>query len=463
MIEPNYLSFRDPDALVIKKDGLYFRYLMLSYKAEYDHLMQSGLYQKLIDQGLMIAHEEVAVDSIDTNIYKQIFPQQISFQSYPFEWSFSQWKKAILSFLTINRIALQHGMILKDATPYNFFLQKGKAVLLDTSSFQFFKENDVWIAYRQFCEEFLGPLALMKYNGARWAKLLSSHIHGLPLDFISKQLSLKSKFNLTCLIHIHLHKRFHATQSKSQNKKPEQHGFSTAKLLNMLELMESGIGSWETAYPYEHHWVTYYEEDIESPAYLADKESKITEWLNETKPKTVLDLGANTGLFSFMAAKNAERVVAVEFDEVCVDKIESTIQNEGITNITALVADISESTGGLGILNREYTPLVQRGESTMVMGLALIHHLCITKYFDLAHIAELFATLSKQYVIIEFIPKEDPKVQLLLANRKDVFENYREEIFLKEFSEKFTLIGNHGFSNSLRKIFLFRKKLINEL
>ena len=155
----NYLSFRDDAARVVKEGARYYRYIFNEYKAEYDHLINSGLYDALISEGVMIPHEEVNseplpsknIDHSFSNIYKKILPKQIGFQSYPFEWSFSQWLKAISTYLIINRLALKHGMILKDATPYNFYFESSKAIMFDTSSFTFFKNGDPWFAYRQFC------------------------------------------------------------------------------------------------------------------------------------------------------------------------------------------------------------------------------------------------------------------------------------------------------------------------
>lgn len=101
MTSPNYISYKDSAARVVQKDGLFYRVLFKEYQLEYDHLMQSGLYAKLQLKGLLIAHEEVPnsiVTNHDQSIYKTLKPAQIQFQSYPFEWSYTQWKKQFLLF-----------------------------------------------------------------------------------------------------------------------------------------------------------------------------------------------------------------------------------------------------------------------------------------------------------------------------------------------------------------------------
>ena len=129
MIIKNTISFRDDSARVVKIEQKFCRYIFFNYKNEYDHLMISGLYDELVTKELLIDHKEIDFDPYDNEIYKLILPFQIPFQSYPFEWSYIHWKKAILAYLKINLIALKYGMILKDATPYNFFQKGGKAIL----------------------------------------------------------------------------------------------------------------------------------------------------------------------------------------------------------------------------------------------------------------------------------------------------------------------------------------------
>ena len=461
MIDPQYFSYRDPNARVVKKADGYYRYIFTSYRPDYDHLMQSGLYDRLVGSGLMIPHKEVEVDSSDPTIYRLLYPRQIHFQSYPYEWSYVQWRKAVLAFLQINQLALEHGMILKDATPFNFFISGGKAVLLDTSSFVFYKDGDPWLAYRQFCEEMLAPFALMHYNGASWARLYRSYLYGLPLSFVSKELPMKSRFNLTCLLHLHLHARF---QNNPKQEKQTQKGTHTKeKLRTLLNMVQSTVESWKGCFAYKPIWVDYYEKDIESNEYLEDKKKTVGRWLGEAKPGSVIDLGANTGMFSQIAIRHAQQVVAVEYDDSCVDKLEQAVTEEKINNLTALVGDLAEVSPALGLLNREYPSLLNRGRSELAMGLALVHHLCIGKNLSLVHIAEMMALFATGYAIVEFIPKEDPKVQFLLKDREDIFVGYTETNFVTCFEKWFEVKESHQCSGSKRKLYFFRKRNSDEI
>ena len=454
-IEPQYFSYKDSDAYVVKSNKGFIRHIFFQYKNQYDHLMLSGLYNQLVQEGFLISHQELVFETDDANVYKTIIPEQIQFISYPYEWSFLQWKKAALAFLKINQIALKYGMILKDATPYNFYLKEGKAILFDTTSFAFFQENGSWLGYRQFCELFFAPISLMKYNGSKWAKLYMSSLKGCSMKFVSKQLPLSSWFNMSCLIHIHLHAIY---EDKKVAKNDKQKGFSIAQLNQLFQLVYSTINSWKNPMLSAPVWLNYYTNDIEEPQYLNLKEQIIKEWLLLIKSDSLIDLGANTGRFSVIASKLVNRVIATDFDESCVDVIESIIENNKLKNINALVIDLSETSPSLGIVNKEIPSFIERGKSGVVMALALVHHLCIGNNLPFNHIADLLNCFSKRHLIVEFIPREDSKVQLLLKNRVDSFPNYTEEIFRDSLSTYFKLVDSKVLYPSKRTLYLYEKK-----
>jgi hypothetical protein len=466
MNQVNYISYKDTAARVVLQEGVYYRYIFNECKKEYDALMQSGLYEALIAKGYLIAHSELKYEGNDAIVYKQLLPEQIHFQSYPFCWSYAQWRKAIITYLEINKIALKYGMILKDATPFNFFFKEGRAVLLDTSSFMFFKEGLPWLAYKQFCSEFFSPIALMHYNGQLWSGMVKANLKGLPLNFVSKQLPLKSWFNLTCLLHIHMHAKYANTEASFQEentrKSKVQEGFTKEKLLSLMDMILSTVKNWKEAYNIDKHWQGYYKNDIESPIYLNQKEEIIKKWLSDIKPKTVIDLGANTGRFSFLAAKEVEQVIALESDYNCVDSIETAIDKAALKNITVMQMDLAETTPNFGALEKEYRSIFQRQSNnhlspSLAMGLAIVHHLHISSFLSFAHIAELFAKFNSKYLIVEFVPIYDSKVQLLIKNKQKDFSSYTQENFTAPLLQYFKLIEVKKMEGTDRQLLLLEK------
>jgi len=448
------ISYKDPSGYIIKREEGYYRYVTRDYALEFEHLISSGLYKTLIDEYLLIPHREIEDKEAGKNFYKVLFPQQIELITYPFEWTYSQWQEMVLTFLRINQIALEHGMILKDATPYNFVFVEGECILLDSLSFRFFKDGDPWIAYRQFCEEILGPLSLMRYNDPSWARLQQSSMRGLPLIFISNQLPLRSWFNTVCLLHIHLHAKF---QGRKEKTKQTHAGFSKQKLNILFDLLKNTITKWDRPLNGKSIWDHYYETDIEDPNYLTDKTACINQWLSELNPNSTIDLGANTGKFSFLAAQYSKQVIAVESDMNCMEEIRKGCHQKKINTINTIVADITEPSPALGWDNAEKTALLQRLNGDVLMALALVHHLCLSKNIPLDFIAKAFADISTRYVIVEFIPKEDSKAKLLLQQREDIFTKYTEAHFVKYFETHFRLVDSFSPAASARKLFLWEK------
>lgn len=460
MIKPNYISYKDMAARVVKDGNIFHRYIFKSYENEYEHLMNSGLYEELSKEGLLISHSELPITNKDPKVYKCILPSQLNFQSYPFEWSYNQWKKVVQAYLKITKIALKYDMILKDATPYNFSFDKGNFVLFDTSSFIFFNKGDKWIAYKQFCELILSPLTLMYYNGVTWGKLYQSSLQGLDLDFVSKQLPLKSWINPTVLFNIHLHAKF-ATKIRFENHQEFQGGFSKEKVILMLSQIDNQINSWNMPHGFKNHWASYYENDIEEESYILSKEKAIRGWISSINPQSVLDLGANVGKFSFIASEFAEKVISIESDEICVDEIDKQITLHKINNVYPLIGDLSQPSPGLGLLNNETLPLFERAESDMVLSLALIHHLYFTKFMDFEVIFELFSKLTRNYLIVEFIPNLDRKVKGLMLGKSTRVEGYNYELFNKSMLTSFELIEQVKLDSSSRILLLLRKKYEN--
>ena len=114
-------------------------------------------------------------------------------------------KDAALVTLDIQRIALDYGMSLKDGSAYNIQFVDGKPALIDTLSYEKYKEGKPWVAYKQFCQHFLAPLALMSYNDIRLSQLLRVYIDGIPLDLASSLLPLRSWLRIGMLLHIYMH------------------------------------------------------------------------------------------------------------------------------------------------------------------------------------------------------------------------------------------------------------------
>jgi hypothetical protein len=452
-IEKTFYSFKDVAARVIKIDGIFNRFIHQSYRNEMTHLMDSGLYNELVSKQLIIPHITLQGNQMPSGYILQILPQQIPFLVEPFEWTFSEWQQAALTCIEINQIALSYGMLLKDATPYNFAKVGGKMLMFDTTSFQFFIDKSPWVAYRQFCMEFLGPLALIKFGGSVWSRLTRTFVKGMPLEFISKALPFRSYLNMQCLIHLHLHSQF-KPNSKDVNGISTAKGFTTEGLQFLLGSFSKSIVSWSQKAKSKSLWDHYYEKDLEHEAYLTNKSNQIVEWMERTKPTKVVDLGANTGHFSLLASDYCEQVLAIENNVDCVELLNQSIAAKEILNITTALADLTQLSPDMGNGFQEIRNICVRGRSDMAFALALVHHLCITFSFSFDQVFGLCKQFTSRFLIIEFIPKDDTQAQSLLNTLPDVFDDYTEANFELALSHTFTLMERVPIQGTKRIVYL---------
>lgn len=449
-------SFRDPSGFLFWHENRLFRQVNDVYREHYDRLIGSGLYGELHADGLLIGHEECDLKlARNPGVYKILRPELVPFISYPYEWCFSQLKDAALLTLKIQKTALTHGMSLKDASAYNVQFVDCKPVFIDTLSFEKYLPGRPWVAYRQFCQHFLAPLALMAHRDIRLGQLSRLHLDGVPLDLASRLLPAKTRLKFSLLSHIHMHAR---SQKHYQDKpvRGVQRGVSRFALLALIHSLESAIDKlhWR---PRGSEWAEYYDHTNYSGLAIDQKKRLVDEFLHLANPRRVWDIGANTGAFSRLAGVRGIFTVALDIDAAAVEKNYLQCRREGSRFLLPLVGDITNPSPGCGWGNTERTSLLQRGPVDAVLALALLHHLAISNNLPFAKIADLFSRLA-DFLIIEFIPKSDSQVQRLLATREDVFPTYEAVTFEAEFSRFFHILASEKIPESQRVLYLLRRR-----
>ncbi|MFP4006300.1 MAG: SAM-dependent methyltransferase, partial [Candidatus Hadarchaeia archaeon] len=432
------------------------------YEQDYSKLMDSGLYDKLVDENLLIPHEEVNTTPPQPDkSFKIIQPKELDFISYPYEWSFSQLKRAALTTLKIQKTALDFDMTLKDASAYNIQYEGYKPIFIDTLSFEEYTEGEPWVAYRQFCQHFLAPLALMSYRDVKLNQLLRVHLDGVPLNLASSLLPMRSRLKFTLLSHIHFHAR---SQERYVKKSKEQSKVSvdTSKkmgrtsLLGLIDSLESAVDglSWREE---DTLWSDYYGGSSNySNEAMEDKKRVVEKFLNEAEPEEVWDLGANIGVFSRIASNKGIRTISFDFDPACVEGNYRKNLEEEEENILPLLLDLTNPSPGIGWENQERKSLLDRGPTDTALALALVHHLAISNNTPFRKIAHFFSKLCNS-LIVEFVPKDDSQVQMLLANRKDIFSDYTKNNFEAAFEEYFPIADSKEISDSKRTIYLMER------
>ena len=455
-VEP--ASFRDPSGFVFYRDGILYRQVRQSYRTHYDLLMQSGLYSDLAAAHLLIAHTEDPVESAAAeDAYRVLRPERLVLISYPYEWCFSQLQDAALLTLDVQKRALNAGMWLKDASAYNVQFSNGKPILIDTLSFERYDEGGPWAAYRQFCQHFLAPLALMSRTDVRLNTLLRTHIDGIPLDLASRLLPRTTWLQPGLLAHIHLHGAAQKRFASEQQKVPDVSArISRTAVLGLIDSLETTVRAlkWN---PAGTTWADYYANTNYTDAAMKAKQESVRTLLGRIAPApaSVWDLGANTGLFSRVAAAQGAQTVAWDMDPAAVEQNYLECRRNGATKVLPLLGDLTNPSPALGWALTERQSLLDRGPVSLILALALVHHLAIGNNVPLSRIAAFFADLA-EWAIVEFVPKSDSQVQRLLRSREDIFDNYTQEGFEAAFQRRFNLIEVLPLPESERSLYLMQ-------
>jgi hypothetical protein len=448
-------SFRDPSGVVFRREGAVYRRINPVYREHYEHLVSSGLYKVLVERQLLVAHQEACIaGDMTRGAYKTLRPELAPFISYPYEWCFGQLRDAALAALAIQGIALRHGMILKDASAYNMQFIGGKPRLIDTLSFEIYREGEPWIAYRQFCQHFLAPLLLMAYRDPSLIRLLALHLDGIPLPLASQLLPLAARWRPSVFSHIQLHARTQQRFSRRQQVRVQRRSISRLGMQGLVANLTSLVSSLRP-HGNPSHWSGYYGDNSYTGPAFGHKQRAVSRFLAGLRPAMVWDLGANTGVFSLIAAAQGALTVAFDADHAAVDAHYRECVSQGQNRVLPLVVDLTNPSAAIGWNHQERDSLASRGPCDTALALALVHHLAISNNVPLDQIAAWLRRLCRS-LIIEFVPKNDPQCQRLLASRRDIFPNYHREGFEQAFSRHFRVEEKAGLPDSSRVIYRMR-------
>jgi hypothetical protein len=457
-------SFRDPSGFVFFHDGTAYRQVNASCADAFSGLMHSGLYDELVKAGLLVGHEEVALRLPEAPpAHAVLRPEQIPFISYPYEWCFSQLKAAAVLTLDIQRRALARGLVLRDASAYNVQFTGSRPVFIDTLSFGRYVEGKPWAAYRQFCQHFLGPLAMMAMVEPSLGELARTHIDGVPLPLANSVLPLHSRFKPGLLLHLHLHGRSEAKTNGAPVAGPRPQrvtGIRKTAVLGLIDSLERTVRtlSWK---PSKTLWSTYSSHLNYSDTAQERKRVLVAQMLAAVQSRSglasVWDLGGNTGSYSRLAAETGARVVSFDSDQAVIEYQFTTMKGKERARILPLVQNLANPSPSVGWNHAERRSLTERGPADLAMALAVVHHLAIGGNVPLTSIAEFLRGICRN-LIIEFVSKEDSQVRRMLEHRDDVFDDYSQPSFEQSFAPFFTIVQSAPIDGTARTLYLMERR-----
>ena len=177
-----------------------------------------------------------------------------------------------------------------------------------------------WVAYRQFCQFFLAPLAVMSYVDVRLLQLLRSQLDGMPLELASRLLPASTRLRPGILTHVHLQaaaeRRVAGGAPHLEKRRSSASATASAGILDSLERTVKGL-AWR---PAKTTWGDYYEATNYTDAAFSHKRDIVSEAIDRIAPRNIWDLGANDGTFSRLGSDRGIHTVAFDVDPVAVEK-----------------------------------------------------------------------------------------------------------------------------------------------
>ena len=455
-------SFRDRDGRVYHFQNRVFRGLSAGALDNYRKLSEKPFYQKLAKAGDVIGTHELSeqANPLPADVKTQwegfLEHDRIPVISYPYEWTFSMLKAAASLQLKLVEQAISNDFTLKDATPYNIQFVNRKPVFIDSPSFAPLKQGEPWAGYRQFCEMFLFPLLFQAYKQCDFQPFLRSAINGVNVQTAAGLFSFRDRFRKGVMSHVWLQSKLdrrYGGSSENVRSNLKSAGFNRELILVNVGKLQKLIGGlrWEAA---DSEWGNY----AEFHNYSADdhqlKEDFIREAIMAEQPETVWDIGCNTGQFSRVAASLCKQVVATDIDHVALERL--YLDEKTPYNILPLVQNIADPSPNWGWRNQERSDLTSRSRPDLVLCLALIHHVVISSNIPLAEFIDWLAGLTGK-LLIEYVSRKDDKLQTLLRNKDDRYQDYSRESLEASLTQYFDIERQLDVNNGDRTLYFCAK------
>ena len=441
-------SFRDPSGFIFIENDEIYRAINPSYGDHFDFFESSGLYKNLLKYNFIVEHEKIR----NENYHRTLKVEKIFPFTYPYEWSFDQFKDAAIFTLEIQKKSIEFGMTLKDATPYNVQFKNNKPIFIDTLSFEKINDEDYsWIAYKQFCETFLYPLILMSKVDSRLNKLMINFIDGIPIDLALKLIDFKAKLNPFIFLNLVLPSIL-SKKSKTRNSKikitKKQHLNLIDQFLHSMEGLQINKTLTE--------WDNYNNETLEEKDnYVHDKINNVNSFTKGKKYNIVWDIGSNDGYYSRFFKTKANSVISLDIDMNCVNRNYIINKKESHDNITPILFDISNPSPGIGWKNEERSSIYSRiGNPDIILFFAIMHHI-INNNIPIENIVDFLFAKAKN-VLFEYIPFNDPKCLKIFKSRPENFVYPSLDDFINLLNGKFEIEKSVKLKGTDRVLFLLK-------
>lgn len=419
--------------------------------------------------------------------------------SYPFEWTATMFKDAVLFHLNLFVELDKHGLTLKDALPCNIVFDFYKPVFIDFLSLidKGKLKQEEWLAVEKvypdprFCvfEKMFIPFIIIPFSAivkkdyklARkmlWEK--ACNCRGYTPVWRDVKISAPDylKEIIKKVLNVNHEAKAHFTSKMISEMR---HFLNNKERYDFIEFCRGLIMLIENidVTPPKSAYFTYYNEkdenfDMVNQSGWKSKQKNIYKIINDIKPGKVLDLGANTGWFSILAEKLGSEVIAADIDESLVDSLYLYVKRNKLKILPLLLSfdDLTKQLYGMEDHDPVYqgrdfktiplfSPAVSRFKSDLVLCLGLLHHLILGEGKEINDVLEVLSKFGNKTLVLEYIDLKDNLINKEPSFFKNLYRyssaNYNMDMVISAGKKHFRNVHILDSYPDTRKLLIFER------
>jgi SAM-dependent methyltransferase len=466
-LEPDVLSWRDPDGFVVNLQGRILRAVRVDKAAQIQELLSTPWMAQLIEEGAIPKTVEAVAPTAFAAARDRWYwleHEPLPFPCYPQEITALQLYDSGMLTLRIALAAASQGWVLKDASASNVLHSGARPVFVDVLSLAKVGPSASWIAYGQFVRNFLLPLLLYQKLGVTPPDVFLSNRDGVTPERTYEMLHGTQLLSAGVFEHVLLPKwltragsRLIETQTQ-RAPKPVNAEIRDKLLAGGLRRLQRTL---ERLCPDRKKSASVWKDYEEDRCHYSDRDLSakvgfVRENLGECR--TVLDLGCNAGEFSLIAAELGKTVVAADGDHAALSRLYARIRGTE-SLITPFMLNLGRPTPAVGWANGEIASFLGRAKDHFdcVLVLGLIHHLLVTERVSLPMVAELLDRLGPRRVILEWVDPLDPKFRQLAGLNSPLYSHLNEARLEECMNAKFRMAAKLPLPCATRVMYLWNR------
>jgi ribosomal protein L11 methylase PrmA len=455
-------SFRDPAGHVLDDGSTILRTVTRRKIDEFLALDAQGVFEKLTRRGRMVSSEDVTTeypDLVVEDVQRILRHERLKYISYPYEWSFNQLKDAALLTLDLQIDLLENeNTTLSDNTAYNVQFDGYRPVFIDVLSLEQYVDGKPWIGYGQFCQQFLNPLVMTAKLGVDFRHWYRGNVEGIATTDLARMLKLRHLLSPGILTHVYMHaKALQASSHASHDPGKERPAVKLPKAnhLALLKYMRAFVNTL-TIPAHGSTWGEYEHTNTYDNTEAGQKRKFVAEFVGGLRPRTLIDMGCNAGEYSKLSLDaGAEYVIGFDFDTNAVD-VAYRRAKQAKLNFLPLQLDAFNPSPSQGWRQNERPGFDVRAKADAMVALAFEHHLAIAKNAPMDQMISWLVGIAPAGVI-EFVPKNDPTVQIMLRGREDIFPDYSQETFEAILARNAKIVKQKQVTDHGRVLFQYQR------